>query len=76
MGSGKENDVCILILLFYCLFIWFLWEKGGEGGSWREESGVLAGGRRKESRLFLIARCPSFTTRTTSTRPVFDNLYC
>lgn len=76
MGSGKENDVCILILLFYCLFIWFLWEKGGEGGSWREESGVLAGRRRKESRLFLIARCPSYTTRTTSTRPVFDNLYC
>lgn len=64
------------IILFFCLFIWFLWEKwGGEAPGERGER--RSGQQEKERKQsFLIARCKSYTTRTTSTRPVFDNLYC
>lgn len=62
--------------IFFLSFIWFLCGEGrveapGERARWcsgRQEK------QRKQS--FLIARCPSYTAHTTSTRPVFDNLYC
>lgn len=61
---------CFFSFLFFK--IWFLWgeapgERGRERHSNRQEK------ERKQS--FPFAHRPSYKTCTTSTRPVFDNLY-
>lgn len=72
-GGKVSNVLCIFILVFYFIFLSFVWFLCGDRrvAAPGEEWGSAGEGKR-----FLIARCPSFTTHTTSTRPVFGNLYC
>lgn len=65
--GGKDNIVhCIFIL--FCLFILSYLGEGDVRLQKRGKSEVVRSS-------FLIARNPSCTMHTTSTRPVFDNVY-
>lgn len=78
MGCGIKGGKLAMfyVFLFYFFififlsFVWFLC------GDWRVAAPGEEWGSAGEGKRFLIARCPSFTTHTTSTRPVFGNLYC
>lgn len=65
-----------LLFYFFCLLYGFCVERGGWRLQERGLGGVLAGREKQRKQSFLIARCPSYTAHTTSTRPVSDNLYC
>lgn len=72
---GRRLTMFYVFWFYYLSFILFL-GGGGRVQAPGERGGWCSGQLEKERNHFFIARCPSYTKCTTSTRPVFDNLYC